>query len=327
MDAKTLLDFMGIAEKLKCNTRHSWTSSGRHESVAEHTYRLCLFAWLVKDEFPSLDLDRVIRMCLFHDLGEAATGDIPCFDKNESHRAAEQESLGDIAAMLPKEYEKELLAVFKELEENKTPEAKLVHALDKMEAVIQHNEAPIESWLELEYDLQLTYGQEQAKAFPYLQKLRQAVEQDSLAKIRREGAAARNRNGFYVSKDRNKLRLERVEELMRQSYWAKDRPKEMIKKAMENSVCYGVYGKNDFMAGYARIITDHTTVFYLMDVIIDESYRHQGLGTLLMDAVMADVGHLYGILHTDDAQGFYEKYGFTQKQSPDEAIMERPRTL
>ncbi len=183
MDVRVLLNFMHIAEKLKCNTRHSWTSSGRRESVAEHTYRLCIFAWLVKDEFPELDMERVMRLCLFHDLGEAETGDVPSFEKQQRHREAEKQGIQKIAAMLPKEYEAEILSLFQELEENITPETKLVHALDKMEAVIQHNESSIETWLPLEYELQLTYGQEQAKAFPYLQRLREMIEQDTLEKI------------------------------------------------------------------------------------------------------------------------------------------------
>lgn len=183
MDVRVLLDFMRVAEKLKCNTRHSWTSDGRRESVAEHTCRLCMFAWLVKDEFPELDIDRVIRMCLFHDIGEAVTGDIPCFEKKEAHREKEEQGIRQIAAMLPEGYEEELICMFRELKENVTPEAKLVHALDKMEAVIQHNEASIETWLPLEYELQLTYGQEQAKAFPYLKELRKAVEEDSREKM------------------------------------------------------------------------------------------------------------------------------------------------
>ncbi len=77
--------------------------------------------------------------------------------------------------------------MFRELDENKTEEAKLVHALDKMEAVIQHNEAPIDTWIPLEYDLQLKYGQEQAKAFPYLAELRRAVEEDTRRKILQSG--------------------------------------------------------------------------------------------------------------------------------------------
>lgn len=182
-----LLDFMSVAEKLKCNTRHSWTSDGRHESVAEHTYRLCVFAWLVKDEFPELDMGRVMKLCLFHDLGEAVTGDIPCFEKKGYHREAEKKGIKDVAAMLPEKYEEELLGMFRELDENETREAKLVHALDKMEAVIQHNEASIDTWIPLEYELQLTYGWEQTKAFPYLRKLRKAVEKDSREKISQKG--------------------------------------------------------------------------------------------------------------------------------------------
>ena len=187
MDVRMLLDFMSLAEKLKCNTRHSWTSDGRHESVAEHTCRLCVFAWLVKEEFPQLSMDHVMKLCLFHDLGEAVTGDVPCFEKKDCHREAEDEGIKKAASMLPEKYEKELLEMFRELDENKTEEAKPVHALDKMEAVIQHNEAPIDTWIPLEYDLQLKYGQEQAKAFPYLAELRRAVEEDTRRKILQSG--------------------------------------------------------------------------------------------------------------------------------------------
>ena len=187
MDVRMLLDFMSLAEKLKCNTRHSWTSDGRHESVAEHTCRLCVFAWLVKEEFPQLSMDHVMKLCLFHDLGEAVTGDVPCFEKKDCHREAEDEGIKKAASMLPEKYEKELLEMFRELDENKTEEAKLVHALDKMEAVIQHNEAPIDTWIPLEYDLQIKYGQEQAKAFPYLAELRRAVEEDTRRKILQSG--------------------------------------------------------------------------------------------------------------------------------------------
>lgn len=76
-----LLSILSVAEKLKCNTRHSDTSNGRRESVAEHSWRLSLMAMLLEDEFPEVDINRVIKMCLIHDLGEAFTGDIATFDK------------------------------------------------------------------------------------------------------------------------------------------------------------------------------------------------------------------------------------------------------
>lgn len=187
MDINALLQFMGVAEKLKCNTRHSWTSNGRHESVAEHTYRMCVFAWLVRDEFPELDMNRVMELCLFHDIGEAVTGDIACFLKGEADEKKEQEALEDIAKILPEPQQQEMKDIFQEIQDNATPEAKLFQALDKMEAVIQHNEASIDTWLPLEYELQLTYGQDRTKEFAYTQKIRDVIYQNSLDKIKEEG--------------------------------------------------------------------------------------------------------------------------------------------
>jgi putative hydrolase of HD superfamily len=73
MDTKLLIQIISVLEKLKCNTRHSWTSTGRHESVAEHSWRLALLSYFVKDEFPGAEMDKVILMCLVHDIGEAFT--------------------------------------------------------------------------------------------------------------------------------------------------------------------------------------------------------------------------------------------------------------
>ena len=84
MKPSELLTILSVAEKLKCSTRHCYTSSGRQESVAEHSWRISLMAMLVAPEFPDADMGRVIRMCLIHDLGEAFTGDIPTFWKTEA---------------------------------------------------------------------------------------------------------------------------------------------------------------------------------------------------------------------------------------------------
>ena len=185
MDEKTLLAFLHLAEKLKCNTRHSWTSSGRHESVAEHTYRLLVFAWLVRDEFPELDMGRVMELALFHDMGEAVTGDIPAFEKTGEDERTEEEALEQIASFLPGKRGEALRGIFREMAQKTTPEARLVNAMDKLEALIQHNEADISTWLPLEYDLQLSYGQKETRFSPWLRALMEEVIEDSRRKIRK----------------------------------------------------------------------------------------------------------------------------------------------
>ena len=223
MDEKTLLSFLHLAEKLKCNTRHSWTSSGRHESVAEHTYRLLVFAWLVRDEFPELDMGRVMELALFHDMGEVVTGDIPAFEKTGEDERTEEEALEQIASFLPGKRGEALRGIFREMAQKTTPEARLVNAMDKLEALIQHNEADI--WLQ--YELQLTYGEKETRDIPYMER----VNRDSLEKMRTE--KLKEKSNFFVSADPSLLQLDRITALMRQSYWAKEQ--EIIKKAAQNS--------------------------------------------------------------------------------------------
>lgn len=182
MEIRAFLDFLDIAEKLKCNTRHSYTSSGRHESVAEHSWRLALMAYLVKDEFPGVNIDRVIQMCLFHDMGEAVTGDIPAFEKTNQDEAVEQTAVSQLLERLPEPYHEEVSGLFREMDGQQTEEAKLYKALDKLEALIQHNEADLSTWIPLEYQLQMTYGTKECSFSQYINELRNVVREDSRRK-------------------------------------------------------------------------------------------------------------------------------------------------
>ncbi|WP_455543184.1 HD domain-containing protein [Intestinibacter sp.] len=183
MNTSTFLEILSVAEKLKCNTRHSWTSSGRHESVAEHSWRIALMALLMRDEFPELDMDKVIRMCLIHDLGESFTGDIPSFDKTEEDSQKEDEVFFEWISTLPSPYCEEFSELLTEMNALETGEAKLYKALDNLEAVIQHNEADISTWIPLEYELQFIYGAEKGKFSPYLVELRKEVDKITAQKI------------------------------------------------------------------------------------------------------------------------------------------------
>ena len=185
MTPQEVLEILHVAERLKCNTRHCDTSTGRRESVAEHSWRLCLFAMLLEQEpeFRSIDTDRVLRMCLIHDLGEAFTGDIPAFSKSAQDEGREQALYEDWIAQFPPANRAQFQALLAEMTALATPEAKLYKALDKLEAVIQHNEASLDSWLPLEYDLQRTYGQEAVEFSPYLRALKAEIDRWTEEKI------------------------------------------------------------------------------------------------------------------------------------------------
>ncbi len=183
MQPAQLLKILRVAEKLKCNTRHCVTSTGRPESVAEHSWRLALMAMLLTGEFPELDLNRVIRMCLIHDLGEAFTGDIPTFVKTDADSRREEDLFDRWIQTLPADVRDEWESLLEEMNAQKTGEAKLYKALDRLEAVIQHNESDIDTWLPLEYSLQLTYGAENVRFSPYLRELKQEIDQWTREKI------------------------------------------------------------------------------------------------------------------------------------------------
>lgn len=134
MTPREFIDFLHLAERLKDNTRHSTTSQGRPESVAEHSWRVALMAMLLSGEAEGVDLNKVLRMCVIHDLGEAITGDIPSFWKTEADTAREDKEVFALAESLPEPVRSEWKALFAEMIEMKTPEARVYKALDKMEA-------------------------------------------------------------------------------------------------------------------------------------------------------------------------------------------------
>ena len=186
MEARTLLDALHVAERLKDATRHCYTSGGRHESVAEHSWRAALMAYFLKDELTDIDVDKVIKMCLIHDLGEAFTGDIPSFDKTSADEVREEELLYAWVDSLPGKVAEEMRSLFEEMAARETLEAKLFKAIDGMEAVIQHNESPLSTWIPKEYELNKTYAEDRVTFSPYLTELRRLMKEDTLRKLEKE---------------------------------------------------------------------------------------------------------------------------------------------
>ena len=183
MKARELLEALQIAERLKDATRHCYTKNGRHESVAEHSWMMTLMAYFMKDEFPEVDMDKVVRMCIIHDLGECFTGDIPTFDKTKAHEENEENLLYSWVRTLPENYANEMIELYEEMAERKTIESKIYKAIDGLEALIQHNISDLSTWIPKEYELNKTYADDKVAFSEYLTELREEIRKDTMEKI------------------------------------------------------------------------------------------------------------------------------------------------
>jgi putative hydrolase of HD superfamily len=152
--ADALLQFAHLAERLKCELRHSHTSTGRQESVAEHSWRVLLLAFLMRPYLPvTLNWERLAEMLIIHDLAEARTGDVAIFDPAHAEKSElERAAIEEFRRMLPPTLGNQIQQLWEEFEAKATPEAQVANALDKLEAQVQHNEAPLSTWLEWEKD-------------------------------------------------------------------------------------------------------------------------------------------------------------------------------
>ena len=183
MEPRTLLEILEVAERLKDATRHCYTSKGRHESVAEHSWMMTLMAFFLREEFPDVNMDKVIEMCIIHDLGEAFTGDIPAFDKTSADEETEEALLYGWVKSLPEPFAGKMLALYEEMAKRETKEAKVYKAIDGLEAVIQHNFSDLSTWIPKEYELNKTYAYDKVAFSEYLTALRDEVKKYTMEKL------------------------------------------------------------------------------------------------------------------------------------------------
>jgi GNAT superfamily N-acetyltransferase len=136
--------------------------------------------------------------------------------------------------------------------------------------------------------------------------------------LARERTMKWQRGEFVVSDSRGELDIDAIHALLRDSYWARGIPRSVVVKALENSLCFGLY-HNETQVGFARAITDRATFAYLADVIILPDYRGHGLGKWLLACVL-EHPDLQGLrrllLATSDAHGLYGRYRFTALNRP-----------
>ncbi|WP_297955569.1 HD family hydrolase [uncultured Ruminococcus sp.] len=187
MNVSKYLEILHVSERLKDTLRHCTTTNGRTESAAEHSWRVALMALLLNDEFPDADIGKLTEMCIIHDLGECFTGDIPTFIKTDSDRDTEDDLLDEWVKSLPEGLSEHWSSLYAEIKEQKTLESRIFKALDKLEALVQHNESPIDTWSDNEFELNKTYAFDTVEFSDWLTELRKAILNETIEKIRKNG--------------------------------------------------------------------------------------------------------------------------------------------
>lgn len=170
------LAFINEAELLKSVVRDAWTSTGRQESTAEHSWRLALLASLFLSEFPKLDRERVLMLCLVHDLGELYEGDISAVLMPDAKAKYETElrAVTRLFSMLPRKAAGRYMALWEEYEKAETEEALFVKALDKAETILQHNRG--RNPQDFDYTFNLEYGKAYFEGNEWFRELRKRLD-------------------------------------------------------------------------------------------------------------------------------------------------------
>jgi putative hydrolase of HD superfamily len=186
-DLDGILGFLRSAERLKNVTRSAWTSEGRPESVAEHTWRLCLMALVLQDRFPEVDTARLMQICLIHDLGEAIHGDVPAVDQRAAapKAAQEREDLLFLLEPLPPALREHITRLWDEYESAQSAEARVAKALDKLETILQHTQG--KNPRDFDYRFNLEYGRRYTADDPVIVAIRAILDRETERRAEEKG--------------------------------------------------------------------------------------------------------------------------------------------
>ena len=189
----SILQILRLAERLKFELRHSFTSSGRQESVAEHTWRMSLMAVLIEPLLTQkVDTSRLLKMIIIHDLVEAEAKDVSALDvlRNPGLKIfkmeREKKAIENLRSVLKEINGQEIYDLFYEFEKKESYEARVANALDKLEVQLQHNHADFSTWEEIEYDM--CYMMDKHVLFDQtLMELKRQIEDEAEIKMRMGG--------------------------------------------------------------------------------------------------------------------------------------------
>ncbi|WP_085899629.1 HD domain-containing protein [Kiloniella majae] len=178
-DIVALLDFLRASEPLKSTLRSGYTASGRQESTAEHTWRLCLMALLLEDGYPELDMLKLLKICIVHDLGEVINGDIPAINQSGDldKNLQERQDLDELTSVLPAYLKTKIMSLWDDYDQGSSKESQLAKALDKLETVLQHTQGKNPD--DFDYGFNLSYGKKQTDFDDNTRAIRNLIDRDT----------------------------------------------------------------------------------------------------------------------------------------------------
>lgn len=178
-----VIDFLQSASALKDTLRTGRTASGRRESTADHSWRLCLMVLLLADHLEGIDLVRLLQLCVVHDLAEAITGDVPapCQAEADGRKERERAALRRLCEPLPDELRQRVLAWCSEYDSACSPESVMAKGLDKVETMLQHLIGANPPGFD--YRFNLSYGRRITDRHPVLRQLRSSLDSKTRARI------------------------------------------------------------------------------------------------------------------------------------------------
>jgi putative hydrolase of HD superfamily len=186
-----IVAFLQAAEQLKDTLRSGRTARGRQESTAEHSWRLCLMIMAFERDLPGYDLARLLKLAVVHDLGEAIHGDMPATQQHldPDRPARERRDMAALCAPLPADVRDDMLDLWDDYAQARSPEACLVKGFDKLETMLQHlagRNAP-----DFDYAFNLTYGAAQTGRHPLLREIRAIVDSGTRERVRQSSPPRR----------------------------------------------------------------------------------------------------------------------------------------
>lgn len=188
-DSERIYAFIEEAELLKRQERTAWTADGKRESVGEHSWRVALLVFAIEEQLSELDIAKLLRMAIVHDLGEAYDGDTSAAEaaagRNSANEKEQTERSGveRLTEMLPEGARARIRSAWEEYARGESPEARAVKALDKIETIIQHNQGANPA--DFDYRFNLEYGRKWADAHAAIRSLREVADQKTAERSRR----------------------------------------------------------------------------------------------------------------------------------------------